>query len=136
MKIFICSSKHIYDKIPPIKDGLERFGHLITLPNSYEEPMKEEEMKKIGEKDHAEWKAMMIRKQREKVESNDAVLILNFEKNNIKNYVGGATFLEIYQAFMLGKKIFLYNPIPEGILADELRGFGPIIINGDLSQIK
>ncbi len=136
MKIFICSSKYIYDKIPPIKEELEGAGHLITLPNSYEEPMKEEEMKKVGERDHVEWKAAMIRTHRGKIEDNDAILVLNFEKNDIKNYIGGATFLEIYEAFMQNKKIFLYNPIPEGILADELRGFGPIILNGDLSQIK
>ena len=53
-----------------------------------------------------------------------------------KNYIGGATFLEIYDAFRLNKKIYLYNDIPEGMLYDEIQGFAPIIINGDLSKIK
>ena len=52
-----------------------------------------------------------------------------------KNYIGGATFLEIYDAFRLNKKIYLYNDIPEGMLYDEIQGFAPIIINGDLSKI-
>ena len=34
------------------------------------------------------------------------------------------------------KKIYLYNDIPLGMLFDEMEGFGPIIINGDLSLIK
>lgn len=43
----------------------------------------------------------------------DAVLTLNFDKNEKKNYIGGATFIEIYEAFMKNKKIYLYNEIPE-----------------------
>ena len=53
-----------------------------------------------------------------------------------KNYIGGATFLEMYDAFRLGKKIYLYNDIPNGMLFDEIEGFGPIIIKGDLNLIK
>ena len=29
----------------------------------------------------------------------DAVLTLNFDKNGQKNYIGGATFLEVYDAW-------------------------------------
>ncbi|MDD2180984.1 MAG: hypothetical protein PHW32_01295 [Bacilli bacterium] len=66
----------------------------------------------------------------------DIVLVLNFDKDGYKNYIGGATFLEMYDAFRLGKKIYLYNDIPEGILEDEIIGFNPIIINGKLEEIK
>ena len=136
MKIFICCSKFLYDKIPPIKEELEKMGHSITLPNSYEEPLKEEEIKKISQEEHSKWKGNMIRLQTEKVEANDAVLVLNFNKNGQKNYIGGATFLEIFRAFDSGKKIFLLNPIPDNILKDELIGMNPTIINGNLSRIK
>ena len=44
--------------------------------------------------------------------------------------------LGIYDAFRLGKKIFLWNEIPDGILKDEIDGFSPIIINGDLDLLK
>lgn len=78
----------------------------------------------------------MLQTQAEKVARNDAVLVLNFEKAGQPNYIGGATFLEIFKAWELGKKIFLYNQIPEGMLRDELVGMGPTVINGDLSRIK
>ena len=82
----------------------------------------------------------MYKQSEETIKDMDGVLVLNFDKNtngNIqKNYIGGATFLEIYDAFRLGKKIYLYNDIPEGILYDEIQGFGPIIINGDLSVLN
>ncbi|MBI2102702.1 hypothetical protein HYT55_02595 [Candidatus Woesearchaeota archaeon] len=136
MNIFLCCSKHFYDKIPPIKETLEKKGHNITLPNSYDEPFKEDEVRRLGEKEHQEWKAMMIRLQETKIKANDAILVLNFEKKGMANYVGGATFLEMFKAFELGKKIFLYNPIPESILTDEIKGFGPIVIGGNLSNVN
>jgi len=135
MNIFICCSKHFYAQIPPIKEALEKQGHRITPPNSYDVPFKEEEMKKLGLEEHVRWKAGMIRLQEEKVRANDAILVLNFEKNGQKNYVGGATFLEIFRAFDYGKKIFLYNSIPDSIFKDELTGMNPTIIYGDLSRI-
>ncbi len=63
MKIFICCSKHLYDRVLPIKEELESKGHVITVPNSFDEPFKEEDMKKVGAKEHVEWKSAMIRLQ-------------------------------------------------------------------------
>ena len=37
---------------------------------------------------------------------------------------------------MKNKKIYLYNDIPEGMLYDEISGFSPIVINGDLNLVK
>jgi hypothetical protein len=98
--------------------------------------MKEEDMKKIGPEAHQRWKANMIRLQAVKVAANEAILVLNLEKNGQPNYLGGATFLEIFCAFDAGKKIFLYNPIPENIFKDELLGMNPMVIGGDLSKIN
>lgn len=134
MKIFIICSKAFYNKIPPIKEALEKSGHIITLPNHYDKPDSESEVR--GTIEHANWKSELI-KQSEKVISDvDAVLVLNYEKNGIKNYIGGATFLEMYDAFKLEKQIYMMNDIPEGLLKDEIIGFKPIIINKDLSKIK
>ena len=136
MKILIICSKQFYSKIPSIKEQLEKKGHTISLPNSYDNPNAENEYKLKGEKDHIEFKQKMFKLSRDVIITQDAVLVLNFEKNGVKNYLGGATFLEMYEAFMNNKKIFLYNDIPEGILKDEICGFAPIVIHGDLSLVK
>ncbi|MFH1972764.1 MAG: hypothetical protein ABIJ18_04785 [archaeon] len=136
MKIFICCSKHIYDRVLPIKEELEKNGHIITVPNSFDEPFKEEDMKKVGKSEHIEWKQNMMKLQEPKVRENDAVLILNMEKHGQQNYIGGATFLEIFKAFELGKKIYLYNEIPDNIFKDELTAINPLVINGDLNLVK
>jgi hypothetical protein len=135
MKIFIICSKRFYDRIPPIKEELEKQGHLITLPNSYDDPAAEEKQRDSGSERHARWKAKMLRHSTHVIERNDAVLVLNFEKDGIKNYIGGATFIEMYDAFRLEKTIFLFNQIPEGILRDEILGFSPIIIDGDVRKV-
>lgn len=135
MKIFIICSKHFYGAIPDIQKQLEAAGHTITLPNCYDAPETEDLYRNLGAQEHADWKAEKLRHSTDVIAENDAVLVLNFEKNGLRNYIGGATFLEMYDAFRLGKKIFLYNDIPEGMLRDEIIGFNPILIHGDLSEI-
>jgi predicted adenylyl cyclase CyaB len=136
MKIMIISSKHHYYKIPEIKQELEKLGHIIMLPNSFDEPFKEEDMKKLSPEEHSNWKKQMMLLHEPKIKQNDAVLVLNLEKNNQQNYIGGATFMEIVKAWELEKKIFFYNPIPDNIFKDEILGINPIIINQNLNEIE
>ncbi|PIS07706.1 hypothetical protein COT78_01910 [Candidatus Berkelbacteria bacterium CG10_big_fil_rev_8_21_14_0_10_43_13] len=66
----------------------------------------------------------------------DAVLVLNLDKNGVKNYVGGNTLMEIGFAHILNQKIFMLNPIPEmPYCKSEIEAVKPIIINGDLKKI-
>ena len=58
------------------------------------------------------------------------------DKNKTKNYVGGNTLIEIGQAYVNNKKIFLLNPIPEVSYRAEIEAIDPIILNGDLSAIS
>ena len=136
MKILIICSKAFYGRIEPIKKKLEEMGHIIDLPNSYDNPGAEKEAWDLGNEAHFEFKKRMFKMSAERIATMDAVLTLNFDKNGKKNYIGGATFLELYEAFMKGKKIYMYNPIPEGMLYDEIAGFSPIVINGDLDLVK
>ena len=136
MKLFIICSKAFYDRIPSIKDALDQAGHDVTLPNCYDDPGTEARYREMGDKEHSEWKAGMLRHSQEVIEHTDAVLVLNFEKNGQENYIGGATFLEMYDAFRLGKKIYMYNGIPDGMLKDEIEGFEPILLHQNLSKVQ
>lgn len=140
MKIFIICSKQFYSKIESIKKVLEKRNIEVFLPNCYDEPDKEQRMWDLGKKEHQIFKAKMYKQSEDIIRKMDGVLVLNFDKIKdeiiYRNYIGGATFLEIYDAFRLEKKIFLYNEIPDGILYDEIQGFNPTIINGDLELIK
>lgn len=136
MKIFITASKTAYDKVEAIKSRLEEAGHSVTPPNGYDNAGQEEETRQLTPEEYSSWKAEMIREDGRIVAAHDAVLVLNFEKHGVQNYIGGATFLEMFKAFDLDKKLYLYNPIPSGILTDEIIGLQPTVINGDLTLIR
>lgn len=136
MKIFIICSKKFYNRIPEVETKLNTLGHICTMPNCYDKPDTEEQYRILGKENHAQWKSEMIKHSLDVIQDNDAVLVLNFKKDDLENYIGGATFLEMYDAFRLQKKIYLYNDIPQGILRDEIEGFSPIILEGDVSKIK
>ena len=82
----------------------------------------------------------MYYESKEKISLVDAVLVLNYDKEKNgevqKNYIGASTFLEMYEAFMQNKKIYLMNDIPNNMLYDEIKGFNPVVINNNLSNIN
>ena len=57
MKILIICSKAFYKDIAPIKEELEKAGHEIELPNSYNNPDAEKESWEAGSTAHSEFKA-------------------------------------------------------------------------------
>lgn len=135
MKIFLISSRRQYHHIPDVALLLEQQGHELIYPNSFADPDSEKRVRVLGKDEHSAWKKEKLHESIDKVRSADAVLVFNYEKEGVSNYIGGATFLEMYQAFLEGKSIYLMNPVPAGILADEIEGFEPIILNGDLSAL-
>ena len=136
MKLFIICSKAFFKDIKSIREYFLEKGVEVHVPHTYDNPDEEDRMRGLGKVEHANFKARMFKLSEEKIKEMDAVLVLNFEKHGIPNYIGGSTFLEMYEAFKGGKKIYLYNPIPDGLLYDEIEGFSPIIINGDLSKVE
>ena len=67
---------------------------------------------------------------------SDAVLIVNLEKNGIKNYIGGNVLMEMSQAYVNSKKIFLLNGVPQDLpYAAEIEAMDPICLNGNLANI-
>ena len=140
MKIFIVCSTSFYNIIKPIKEELERKNYKVLLPNSYEESTTDHDYSNMTNEEYISFFKEMYNLSRNKISGIDAILVLNFdkEKNGIinKNYIGASTFLEMYEAFMQNKKIFIYNDYPNNMLLDEIKGFNPIILNGDLDNMK
>lgn len=70
-----------------------------------------------------------------KINTSDAILVVNEDKNGVANYVGGNTLIEISHAYAQGLDIFLLNPVPEVGYADEIRGMHPILLDGELDAL-
>jgi diphthamide synthase subunit DPH2 len=151
MIITICSSIQFWPQILEIKKQLENMGHAVLIPphqvkNEAGEMIPVEEYYRIRKqmidnKENDDWiwerKSEAIHWHLEKVNKADAILVLNYDKNNIANYIGGNTLIELGLAFYLHIPIYLYNPIPEEVsYYEEIKGMQPIVVNGDLNLIK
>ena len=78
----------------------------------------------------------LIREYFNHIKETDAVIVANYDKNNIKNYIGGNSFLEASFAHVLNKDLYFLFDIPEMIYTDELLALQPVILNGNLGLIK
>jgi hypothetical protein len=126
-----------------VKKKLESMGHEVDLPpteikNEKGEmiPVKEYYRIRKETSEDTGWiwdrKKEAIMNHFRKIDWADAVLILNYEKNDIKGYVGANTLIEMGLALWLGKVIYLLHEIPEIPSKEEILGMQPIILNGKL----
>lgn len=136
MKICICCSLLFTDQVKEIANRLRELGHEVLLPNGITIDV-------IHRTDFDPVKAKrnngydFIRDHFKKIEQSDAVLVCNFTKNNVDNYIGANTFLEIGFAYYIKKPVYTFNPLPDyKYINDELLNFDLKVINGDLSKIK
>ncbi len=130
MKIAICASMFFEKEILKLRDKLKKLDYDVIVPFLTEKIVGKEKQDQLKlEKD-------LIKYYFKKIKKVDAILVPNWNKNNIKNYIGANTLIEMGFAFVLDKKIFLLNPIPEISYKSEIEAMKPIILNGDLSKIK
>ena len=146
MIITICSSVDFSPKIIEIKKELENKGHKVNIPYftqkiidgevSYEEYMNSKEKAGGDIQLRKAQSTDMIKRYWDFIKNSDAILVLNLNKKGIDNYIGGSVLMEMGFAHVLGKKIFLLNPIPKMSYTDEIIAMKPVVINNDLSELK
>ena len=137
MKIGIIGSMQFTDKMVAIKEELNEIGHDAFVTDLHKAMIGKNDLEIEEIKLHQKFNMDAIREFWKMMQGADAVLVLNFDKNGVKNYVGGNTLMEIGFAHVLNQKIFMFNPIPEmPYCKTEIEAVKPTIINGDLSLIK
>ena len=119
-----------------IQKLLEELGHEAIVPLDTHDCIKNPELNS-----DLEWgQNLNIDKDHfNKIESSDAILVLNYPKNNINGYIGGSSLMEIAVARHLDKKIFILHDLPnenEIRYALEIKVARPIILNGDILKIN
>lgn len=139
MKILIIGSMAFAKDMVKIKNKLIALGHEANIPYGTEPHLKdlkfvdslEENMKFCIEND-------VMRENFREVAKHEAVLVLNKKRNGIEGYIGVSALMEMAIAHYLGKKIFLWNPVPHYNnvrWAHEVAIMQPVVIDKDLSQI-
>jgi hypothetical protein len=136
MKITICGSMHFAKEMLDAQKLLEELGHEAIVPLDTHDCVKDPSLNS-----NLEW-GMNLNIDKDhfnKIESSEAILVLNYPKNNIDGYIGGSSLMEIAVARHLDKKIFILYDLPsedEIRYALEIKVARPIILNGDLNQIN
>lgn len=134
MKIAICASMSALEDMLIAKEKLEALGHVVEVPAGISRQGlsgRSGSSGKSGEKA----KHDLIRKHYEVIKGSDAILVVNPDRNGIRGYIGGNTFLEMGFAFILNKRIFCLNALPELPYASEIAGMQPVVLNGNLDLV-
>ena len=136
MRIGVCSSMVFAEKMLEVKEQLESAGHEVFVSSFINEFLG----KTLDEKEELTIRCKhdkdAIKSFWKKMKNCDAILVLNYDRRGIKNYIGGNTLMEIGFAHVLNKKIFLMNPIPKiEYYKSEIEAVKPVIIYGDISKI-
>jgi hypothetical protein len=126
MKFFIISSKDFQDKLPTIKFNLQKLKHIVALPTF--------ELGRIP--NYINKKEEFLKKDINKIKDCQAILVCNFSKKNIENYIGSTLLIYMAVAFCLDKKIFILYDIPNSENKEEIIGLNPICLEGDLKKIR
>ena len=136
MNIAICTSFSFAKEAIEIKNDLEKLGHTVVMPHNihlYADGTLPPETREASVENKIKYS--LIRGYFERIAESDAILVTNKDKKEIKNYIGGNTFLEIGFAHVLNKKIFLLNPIPAMPYSDEISAMEVKVIDNDLAKI-
>ena len=135
--IVICCSIAVSDKVLPIRKELENLGFNVVIPlgvqqyidNGYEHLNSNERARDKREMD-------LITRYYSIIKEGDCILVVNTDKENKSNYIGGNTFLEMGFAHVLGKSIYVLNTLPDVSFRDELEAMNLVILDGNLDLIE
>ncbi len=134
MKICICCSLSFVDEVNKVAEELKSLGHEVLLPNGVINRLAEQaDFDPVQSKIDTD----SCHKHADKIRESDAILVCNYDKNSIANYIGANSFAEMFVANYFNKSIYTLRPLPDQpYINDEIQSFGVIVINDELTQIK
>ena len=142
MRIGIIGSMRFTEQMVATRDELQSLGHDPFLTEFHApflgKSAAEKESIKAEQREDGKSGAGKdsIREFWDLMQGADAVLVMNLDKNGVKNYIGANTLLEMGFAHALKQKIFLLNPIPnQPYCREEIEAMQPIVIDGDPQKI-
>jgi hypothetical protein len=144
MKIIaVCSSANFYRQAVDVQTELEARGYKAIIP------INAERMKESGDFDPSHYrtwlkdandyhkKTALMRLHFTEIEKADSILVLNFEKHGVDNYIGGNVLIEMALAFYLHKPVYIFNDIPkESPFLEEIIAMQPIVMHGDINKLE
>jgi len=134
-KIFIAGSMHFAKEMLKAQKTLKKLGYRVVIPSDTLACLENPE---LNMDDNHCFSKDIMRNSMKKQKQCDAILVLNYPKNKIDGYIGGAVLIELGLAYFLNQKIFLLYPPPsikDLRYSQEILHMKPIILCGNLSKI-
>lgn len=141
MRIYVLGSNSFVAEMVACKDRLIALGYNGWIHPDYEAFVKGEKLNVVGRGTASEEAAVKkagnyLKAHYQHILESDAILIVNDEKHGIPNYIGGNVLIEMGQAFVNNKPIFLLNGLPlDSAYQAEIESMDPICLHGDLRNI-
>lgn len=138
MKIFIAGSMTFAKEMIETKKLLREIGLESDFAPDTQDCFERPELRLNEDLEHCE-KIDIARACMNIQKDCDAILILNYPKDNINGYIGPHSLIEMGLAYYLKQKIFLLYPPPPLEKAGyyiEVMHMKPVILNGDIYKIK
>lgn len=142
MKIYVLGSNSFVKEMVEYKNQLCKLEHDGWIHADYEAHVRGEKLafvESIKPGDDAEHRKKndYFRAHYKHILESDAILVVNLKKKDVENYIGGNVLIEMGQAYVNNKKIFLFNEIPMDLsYSDEIMAMDPICLYGNLENIK
>jgi hypothetical protein len=142
IKIYVLGSSHFKEEMVKCSEQLRELGHAGWIHPDYEAFVRGEKQDIVSRWLNGEHAAVKrennyLKAHYSHILESDAILIVNAEKNGVKNYIGGNVLIEMGQAYVNNKKIFfLYGMPAQSSYLDEIQCMDPICLNGKLPDIK
>lgn len=140
--IAICCSANFYRQAVDVQKQLKELGFEAIIPATAEK-MKQSGDYQVthyktwfGDKNDYHKKTALMKAHFAEIDHTDSVLVLNYQKHGVDNYIGGNTLMEMAIAFYLAKPIYILNEIPEqSSFLEEIIGLNPVVLHGHLKDI-
>jgi hypothetical protein len=142
MKIYVVGSSHFLKHMVECSTELHKWGLDGFIHEDYEAFARGEKQDIVdawyrGEEASIKRDNNYYKEHYQHILESDGILVVNDEKNGIKNYIGGNVLIEMGQAYVNDKKIFFLNGMPtQSSYLDEIVSMDPICLNGALYNIK
>lgn len=141
-RIYVLGSSHFMHEMVAAKDKLCEMGYDGFIHPHYEAQVKgglPEITKRWENGERAALKRdyNYLKVHYEHILESDAILFINATKKDKANYIGGNVLIEMGQAYVHNKKMFLMYDLPkDSSFIDEIESMDPICLKGDFEEIR
>lgn len=123
-----------------IADAIKKYGHEGWIHDDYRDLVSG---KMNDDARHANGESADIKRERDyfrlhyrRILESDAIIVVNNEYKGVKGYIGGNVLIEMGQAYVNDKKIFLlYDAPTELAYVDEIKAMDSVSLGGNIANI-